>query len=171
MWKRLPRPASSICKEIREETVMPNLVLRLSSTKNEEKQEKVYMTGIIFLERLLTDTYYVTSSAKREVTAEQALWRAKVILKFSCFYRINAVFKIFDVCKRWRWFSWYMWCCSVWPRRSQTSINIQWFGASWKGSSGGELILISKVVNLELLTRSLKAFCTRTTELVIVFGW
>ena len=30
------------------------------------------MTGIIFLERLLTDTYYVTS-AKREVTAEQAL--------------------------------------------------------------------------------------------------
>ena len=72
MWKRLPGPASSICKEIREETVMPNFVLRVSWLPKEKKQQKFYMTGIIFLDRLLTDTYYVTS-AKREVTAEQAL--------------------------------------------------------------------------------------------------
>lgn len=146
------------------------LMATINEEKNEKKQHKIYMTHIIFQERLLTNSYYVTS-AKREVTAEQALWRANGILKFSCFYKINAVFQIFHVCKRWRWFSWYMWCCSVWPRRSQTSINIQWLGASWKGSSGGELILISKVINLELLTRRLKAFWTRTTELVIVFGW
>ena len=72
MWKRLPRPASSICKEIREETVMPNLVLRISTRREKKGKQKFYMTGIIFLERLLTDRYYVTS-AKREVTAEQAL--------------------------------------------------------------------------------------------------
>ena len=127
------------------------------------------MTGIIFLERLLTNSYYVTSG-KREVTAEQAIRRVKGILKFSCFYKINAVFKIFHVSKRWRWFSWYMWCCSVWPRRSQTSINIQWLGAGWKGSSSGEFIFYSKLINLELLTRSLKAFCASSTEPVIVFG-
>ena len=79
------------CEEIREETEMANLVVfpkwlayypgfqriifsyRCRNGPREPgyyhigKREEFYMTPIIFLERLLTNSYYVTS-AKREVT-------------------------------------------------------------------------------------------------------